>query len=856
MDEIRRKLELIDRQLAGRNFHRQIVTTCPLVFIAVGLIAGILVQTRFDLPVSAWAILLGLFAAAAVSCFTIQQFSSANWQYVTAYFALACFICLGAIGVTNYRRAEPDDVRALVADERRLAAIRGRLITEPHIEKYPDWEFARFKPTDPTSSFYLNVRQVETAAGWANATGRIRVQVGEPVLDLSAGDDIAAYCWLERLTSPTNPGQFDTAAYLASRNIFVAASIKSRDGIRLLRSTPAGAFARLKTRIRQAATTALLGDLPQEDSGQGLLQALLLGSREDIDSDTYQAFRTTGLLHFVSLSGMHMGILFGIIWWLCKTVGLMKPARAIICAIAIGLFLLIVPPRAPTLRAAIICWTFCASLFVRRHPNPVNTLALAAIVLLLARPTQLFEAGWQLSFTAVLGIILFANRIHLFLLEKARGLSRRGDVAGRKASSRAIFQLGQYSLRLFSAGLAAWLGGAGILLYHFYTITPLASIWTVLVFPLVGAILVLGFLKMVLFFLLPTLSAVLGIFGALLSDALVWLVKLIAHLGVSQILIGAVPVALVILYYCMIAFAGFAYFRRPLAKKVVCTVMIMAIAGYLGGIKWQRTHRDDLTLTCLDVGHGQAILAQLPGTVNILFDAGSLHRSDIGSRIAAPFLDYTGTGKIDAIIISHNDADHINGIPEIAEHCKVGRVYANDAFFDRADSWGTAKSLADSLAAEGLEIERLPKDLNLSRSTKIKTLWPDEKANDVAQLSDNDRSLVTLIEFAGTSILLCSDIETFAQGELLRLYPGLRADVVVAPHHGSIVTLDTEFLKSLDADVLIYSCDRTQYERITRDTEHAAHVSDEAKSFYTAENGAIVICVEKDGSLNTDFFAR
>ncbi|MFH1716250.1 MAG: MBL fold metallo-hydrolase, partial [Planctomycetota bacterium] len=351
-------------------------------------------------------------------------------------------------------------------------------------------------------------------------------------------------------------------------------------------------------------------------------------------------------------------------------------------------------------------------------------------------------------------------------------------------------------------------------------------------------------------------SAVLGIVAALLSDALVWLVKLIAHLGVSQILIGAVPVALVILYYCMIAFAGFAYSRRPLAKKVVCTVMILAIVGCLGGIKWQRTHRDDLTLTCLDVGHGQAILAQLPGTANILFDAGSLHRSDIGSRIVAPFLDYTGTGKIDAVIVSHNDADHINGIPEIAEHCKVGGVYANDAFFDRADSWGTAKFLADSLAAKGLEIERLPKDLHLSRSAEIKTLWPDEKANDVAQLSDNDRSLVTLIEFAGVSILLCSDIERFAQGELLRLYPGLRADVVVVPHHGSIVTLDTEFLKSLDADVLIYSCDRTQYERIARDTERAAHVSEEAKSFYTAENGAIVVRVEKDGSLNTDFFAR
>ncbi|MHC4230426.1 MAG: ComEC/Rec2 family competence protein, partial [Planctomycetota bacterium] len=417
MDEIKRKLALIDKQLAGRSLHKQAVTTCPLVFVVVGLMLGIFAQSRFSLPASIWLVSLGLLAAATVIFFVIQQCSGGNYQYVTAYLALGCFACLGAIRLTSYYRPEQNDIRNFVGDEPMLATVRGVIITEPQTSQYPDWEFARFKHTDPTSSFYLAIGEVKIAAGWAKATGVARVQVGEPALDLEAGDEIQAYCWLDRLKPPSNPGQFDVADYLARRNVFVSISVESRAGIELRHSPPAGAFTRLQAQIRLAATRALLGDLPDEGSSRGLLEALLLGNRRDVDSDTYRAFLRTGLLHLISLSGMHLGILFGIIWLAAKTAGLMKRPRAMICAIAVGVFLIIVPPRAPTIRAAIICWAFCASLLLRRRPNPINTLSLAAIILLLMRPTQLFEAGWQLSFGSVVAIILFTKRIEAFLNE-------------------------------------------------------------------------------------------------------------------------------------------------------------------------------------------------------------------------------------------------------------------------------------------------------------------------------------------------------------------------------------------------------------------------------------------------------
>ena len=868
MDDIQRKLALIDKQLAwgAANIHKQIISTTPLLFVVVGLIAGILIQNTFHLAISVWLISIGICIAATITLYVVFRIlrlrsgqvsyvgKEGKLPYILAYTAMGCFVCLGAIRLINFYQPKPNDICTLVDDQRKLATIRGVIVTEPYIQKNEQWKFAKFTHSDPSSSFYLKIEEIKTVDGWAKASGTMRVQVSGPVLDLKADDYIQAYCWLDRFKEATNPGQFDIAKYLSRKNVFIAASIKSRDGIELLETRVKSSFAKIKRKLRETANQALLGDISPEDRNRGLLEALLLGYRRDIDSETYMAFRKTGLLHFISLSGMHLGIFVGIIWWLCKTAGLMKRGRATICIISIVVFLLIVPPRAPTVRAAIIGFVFCASFFFRRRPNSINTLSLAAIILLLIRPTNLFEAGWQLSFASVLGIILFTDRIHFFLYEKITERLWFKKIPKTKLFFPIIATPAPYYLLgMFSVGLAAWLGGAGILLYHFYTINPLTSLWTVIAFPFVALILTIGYLKIILSFLLPTAAWVLGVIVTGLSDALIWIVELLAHLDISQILIGHVPLVPIILYYCLILFAGLVYLRRPLLKKAICTVMALTVIVFVAAAKWQRTHRDDLIITCLDVGHGQAILAQLPGKANVLFDAGSLYKSDIGRRIVAPFLHYKGINKVDAIIISHNDVDHINGIPEIVEHCEVGGVYANKAFLMEmtTDPCDTAEFLKERLSEMDLEIQPAGKNLSIGGKAKIKILWPTEQIYQDKTLGDNNKSAVSLIEFGDRKILLCSDIEKFAQQKVLELFPDLKADVVVAPHHSSVKTLEGDFLKKIGADISISSCSQVQYERL-----QAIKRKDKAKSFYTARDGAVTICINKDGKIRTATFVK
>ncbi len=849
MDIIQKKLELIDKKLAlsPRYIIQQIIRKAPLVFLALGLIIGTGLQNFLAVPFTIWLIVLGISLLLAVVVFAVGKSSAST--YTIAFTALLCFICLGAIRLASLSKPEPNDVTNFVGDKEALATIKGVIVTEPYINRYDNWKFARYKFTDPATSFYLELTEAQTTEGWQKVTGTVRVRVEEPVFDLKAGDYVRLYCWLDRFGPPTNPGQFNLKKYLARENIYVAASVKSRKAIKLLQSHPKDNFTKLKRILRQKVSQALLLDVWAGRSSRALLEALFLGYRRNIDSETYLAFKKTGLLHFLSLSGMHFGILIAVIWWLCKTAGMLKRPRSAVCIIASVLFLLIIPPRAPAVRAAVISIVFCASSFFRRRPNPFNSLSLAAIIILLVRPNQLFQAGFQLSFATLLGILLFYERIHFFLYEKINHFINFDAISERSFLFRTSAEILFDSLKLFSVGLAAWLGGAGILLYHFHTITPFASIWTVITFPFVALILTIGFLKIFISLLLPTLGLFLALLISALSFMLINLVKLFARIGISEILIGHMSIVFIVFYYVSVVFIAFFRFRRPVFKRIVSTALVVALLTTVFTVRWNRTHRRNLILTCLDVGHGQSILAQLPGKANLLFDAGSLYKSDPGRRMILPFLNFAGINRIDAIQISHFDIDHINAIPEIVETCNVGSLFVNEVFFDSNDQQDTVNFLIDTLAKNNRYIEKLSHNLTIESPARIKILWPDTKIKDYQKLSDNDKSTVYLLEFAGRKILLCSDIEKPAQQMLLQLYPNLKADVVFVPHHGSINTLDLNFLQKLQASILICSCSRSHYE--TRPLS-----SMKGAKFYTVRDGSVRISIDPQGRIEHSSFIK
>ncbi len=849
MDEIQRKLALIDEQLARGGLQRRLVSTAPLFFPAVGLMAGIVLQDRLVRPLLRtdlspalwfWFLVLGLIAG-VVGVYSTRRRTDLRPE-VLAYGTLLAFTCLGAIRLLAYEKADPQDIRHVVGADRILATIRGRLITQPYQEQR-DWCFAQLVPGDPSSAFYVRLDRFKSPTGWQQVVGTIRVQVDEPVPNLRIGDYIQAYCWLHHFEEPTNPGQFHFARYLQRRNVFVGASVPAREAIEVCKDAPQSLWIRLRGVLTDVAARGLLDHPFAETQSEAMMAALLLGERQKIDRATNEAFRRTGLLHMLSLSGMHMAILILAVWWFCKIAGLLRPARALVCISVTLAFLLVVPIQAPILRAALTVWVYCLAILLRRRTRPLNSLSLAALVLLLWQPTQLFDAGWQLSFAGVVGIVELAPRLEDFALDRIHAWFRT-PYRDTQAPSRGIRRVGESVIRVLAVGTGAWLASAGILLYHFYNVTPLASVWTVFASPFVTAIVILGFVKIVLSFFLPTLSLLLGHFLNVLADLLIWQVKLVAPVDSSYLQVGHVPLLLIVFYYLLVLFAIFVPLRRPVLKSGLCTALLVLLVIPLGLLKWQRTHRDDLSLTCLDVGHGQAILAQLPGTTNLLFDAGSLYGKDVGARIVTPCLDYLGLGRLDAIVASHHDVDHINGIPEVVGFRPVSRVYLGDTFFAPAPTSETAELLTQYLATSGTHTEHVPETITAD-SAQVGLLWPGQESGSREKLSENDKSLVYLIEFAGRRVLLCSDIEESAQHEIMRFYPSLKVDVVIAPHHGSARTSDSDFLKRLEPSLLICSCGRTDLER-----GRVLKKADPAKVLHTAQAGAITVRIDRAGALH------
>jgi competence protein ComEC len=845
MDEIRRKLALIDEQLAPGGLRRRLVSTAPLFFPALGLMAGIVLQDRvlrhvsgLDPPSALWLWLVVLAAAlGSTGLYFVRRHGDPRPE-VLAYGALLSFTCLGAIRLLAQERPDPCDIRNRVGPDRILATVRGRVLSQPRQESQ-DWCFAQLEPTDPSSAFYLRLDGIKTAAGWEPAVGTIRVQVEEPVPNLRIGNSIQAYCWLHRFEGPTNPGQFDFARYLRLRNVFVGASVPVREAIETRDGEPRSVWLRLRGTLTDAAARGLLGHPFSETQSEAMLEALLLGQRRNIDRQTNEAFRRTGLLHLISLSGMHLSILIGIVWWLGKPAGLSKRMRAVVCMAATGLFLMIVPPLGPILRASVIVWAYCTAILLRRRSNGVNSLSLAAIVLLLLEPLQVFDAGWQLSFASVAGILAFTRPLEDFVHART-GEWLHHIPRETKPAVRLLKELGSGIVTVLSVGTAAWLASAGILLYHFYNLTPLASIWTALASPAVTAIVVVGFAKIVLSFFLPTVSMLLGHVLHGLAGVLIGLVKAMAWIDFSYLQIGHVPLWLIVLYYVLILSVAFVHLRRPAFKRALCGGLALVVVLPLGGMKWQRTHRHELYLTCLDVGHGQAILAQLPGTTNLLFDAGSLYGKDVGARIVAPCMDYLGIGRLHAIVASHHDTDHINGIPEVVGLRRADHVYLGDTFYATGPVPQTTGLLRQELATRRIRAERVPETI-ATGPARVQVLWPVGESAAHERLGENDRSLVCLIEFAGRKVLLCSDIEKPAQGEIMRRYPSLKADVIVAPHHGSVRTLDDHFLRQLVPNVLICSCGRTDYER------GRVMTTADARVHFTAQAGAATVCIDRAG---------
>ena len=711
------------------------------------------------------------------------------------------------------------------------------------------------------------------------ATGLIQLNLkGILPEDLMPGDRFIAKAVVSRITTYSTPGTFNYKKFLAHRSIWVNGWIESSVNIvELHDSTPLSTISGLSRlryvpeRIRTSIAVFLDNHLSQPS--RGLYKAILIGDRSSVEPVVLENFTRAGCIHILAISGMHMGLIsllvIGVLTWLLKRSAWLILHVPVI-KIAAGLALLplltyafIAGFNTPVVRALIMTVVFVLALLFNRPGSLPTHILLAALIILIWKPTALHSASFQLSFSAVIAIAVIYPRLYHYLFADRDQSSVTGSPLSPSPNQflntrQIVLMVSTASRKWLCAGLAvttaAMLGILPIAIFHFNRFSLVSPVTNLLVEPLVCLwSLVLGIIACIFIPFAPWAAESLFQVGSwgLLGAARIC--AFFSSLPFASLWLSTPTIIEIFFYYLFLASLLFyLYQQRPQQLfwrklSVACFLCLLVSAGYP---KFIRFLNPNTTVTFLDVGHGSAVLLQLPRNKNILIDGGGARsdRFNIGERIIAPFLWKNKISRLEGLVITHPHADHYNGLPFILNRFRPkvlwingdrGTDYSYLQLLDQAEQLGieTRVPASDMLLFENgtaqLRNIRMT-DVAGNKSPMRNALLPDTEYN-----NPNNRSLVLRLDTAVFSYLFPGDINRHMEKKLISEAHWLKADVLLSPHHGSSSSNSPEFLSHVDPSYLVISAGRHKRFQFPDYSLPASREATGIQVYTTAKDGTV-----------------
>ena len=648
--------------------------------------------------------------------------------------------------------------------------------------------------------FVLQVETLTRNQASRSVTGAVRITVRGHIDGLQTGDRIGCLARLKEIRNFNNPGGFDYRQYMTFKKIWAMAYVSKEELLVKLHTTKAGRFQQIIDRARMAVSE-LIERAPPSDS-RGILKAIVIGDRYEISPQSRELFSRIGISHLLAISGLHIGMVATLVFFAFRFL-LARSQRILLAAwVPRGTALMAIVPvisygflagmSPSTKRAVIMVTVFLLAIIFEREDDKTNTLALAALVILIITPTALFEISFQLSFTAVFCILYLLNNLAL--------VSRL-----RSRPSTALKRLGLFML----VSAAAILGTLPITLYYFNQTSLIGVITNCIMVPLVGFIVVpLGLLAVLFLPLTQTLSLCIMKGAIFVMQGGLGLASLFSEIPFAAAKTVTPNLLEIALYYAL-AWALFNLRKLRWAKAVLLAVALIALAD--GGFwYWQRFCHKDLRVTFIDVGQGSATLLELPRGPCILVDGGGFYenRFDVGAMIVAPFLWQKKIATVEILVLSHPNSDHLNGLLFIARHFDVKEVWSNQEYVKNKGYQEFLDIIHQKdIRFVGLEELSKPKWINGIRFEVPYPLkdFSKRKAQEIWR-TPNNNSLVLKAYFNKVSFLLPGDIEAEAEMELAHLScEEIDSNVLLAPHHGSKTSSTPRFLGCVDPSVAVIS---------------------------------------------------
>ncbi|MEX2463479.1 MAG: DNA internalization-related competence protein ComEC/Rec2, partial [Balneolaceae bacterium] len=636
---------------------------------------------------------------------------------------------------------------------------------------------------------------------------------------VAAGDQIRSVIRVYGFPERRNPHEFDYGKWLNRRGIAVHGEI-----IEWNRTVSVKRFSwsSVRSKIQHNA------DRLFSEKHSDLAKALLLGYKEDLTFETKQHFSRSGLSHIMAVSGLHVGFIVAPFWLMIPYIWGSKRGRwsgLILLTILLIGYAGITGFSASVSRASLMAWFLTFGKLFHKIRNSINLTAVAAIIILLIDPSQLFEIGFQLSFSAVMIILLILPEAQQMIPAKYR----HGFVGGL--------------ISIVLVSIVVQIGLYPILVHYFGEFSIVGPIANALVVPILSFTVPAG----LLFVLLSPLSFdILQAGGLPIQLSLDWVNWVAGSLGghpLSYLVVQERTVSIFLIWFVAILFIT--AIRISTIRWKLLALLLLTINGYFIEKQFKKPLYKELEIVVLDVGQADAIHIRTPNDFDLLIDTGRWSpMGNSGEQVLIPYFEYRGIEKLDAVILSHPHADHIGGMPDLMDHLKIDAIYQSDYEYDSA-LYQTIMEKADDLgipifypvAGEQIEIDP---------AIRIFVLGPEQNAN--PDRNPNNHSVAVKIVYGDRSFLFTGDAEVYQENQMVNRYGDfLDSDVYKAGHHGSNTSSTATFMNLVQPDISVASLAfRNGFGHPGRDAVYRLHQYGRSQKFTSLEGAILIVSDGRD----------
>ena len=830
----------MEHESAERRASGSILATQPLLPVALAFALGIVVD-RYGGERLASLTIVGWWSASCVATLVAISSYVAEWLRTSVAAMLLATFCLGAAGHNlHWNYVAADDLARYASN------IDEPICLEAIATRPSQWRPAaqatplRAIPAQPRSEVEIKVTRLRNGTHWQHASGNARLRVNGVLPDITTGDRLLVFARLGKPMPAMNPGQYDHAQAERTAGRHCDLFTQSPACVSVAQSAPWWSFDRWTTAVSRHCQRQLARYVG--GSQQALTQTLLLGVQGELDDDTMDAFMKTGTIHLIVVSGMHVALIAVIVWGLAGLLPLPQSMRLGATVFVVLTYSAIVGWQPSVTRSTVFVVITLVALTGFRRVAIANGLALAALLVLAINPAELFRAGTQFSFLGVAAVVASAKWLPrpeennpIERMMRSYYNSRQEFVAGMKRKF----------LLVAIASLAAWILLAPNVLYHFHVTSPASIVLTPLAWLPMSIALVSGLAICTVGFLFTPLAWLLGQLCGVCMAGAEWLITSAVDVPGSHFYAPGPALWWTLIYYGVLGLGAVTPAWRWSWKGLGIFTALWTAFG-LAAASWHQRDSDELRCTMLAVGHGTCVVLEFPTGETMLYDAGSLGSPETATNTVSSYLWSRGITKIDAIVISHADVDHYNGVTGLLERFTVERIYVSPLMFD---PWATRGELTapnylkEKIALAGVPLEEIWMNDRLrvaDARVNIEVLHPPRFG---VPGRDNANSLLLAIDFLGHRILLPGDLESPGIEAVLAEEP-LDVDVLLAPHHGSAFSDPPGFAAWCTPEWVVLSGRSSADEpRFTT----ASYRQAGAEILHTAQSGAVEFVVGFDG---------